>query len=334
MRAGSMYRRRARANDLRISVRGDDHEDSGSDSDPDGEPDSPDSPSPTSTGFPDGASSTTTLPPSSTAALPSSTDSGTTATAGLPAAQTTNSATAGSASSPDALPQTNDAAQAEASDGGTDTPGLSKKGAIAFGTIGGVVIVAALIFLIWKLTRRRRNARRRGSEGGGGGLSSIKPTAFWRVGEPPQEQQRGVSGFGPPGKTQSKIMDDLMAAAYAAEDGSASQYGGSINEKLQQQQYYDTHANAARASQPFSMKSSNSLYLDQLKSGFYKGPRADGLAVPSNARMPPRPAPSVAGQTEVSATTESTWRTWGWSQPKKQPKENWVDRCIRFGGLK
>lgn len=143
--------------------------------------------------------------------------------------------------------------------------------------------------------------------------------------------------------TPSRIMDNLMRAAYAAEDGNASQYGGYADEKGQS----NTFGPVADPRQPVSMRQSsasvpqppmsggtNSLYVNQLMSGFYKGQGADGLTAPPNVRMPPPAAPSVAGQTEVTASSESTWRTWGWSQPKQQPKEGWIDKCVRLGGLR
>lgn len=202
---------------------------------------------------------------------------------------------------------------------------------MSFVTTGGAVIVAAIVFLIWKCRRRRRNHA-------GGGLSGLSPfSGFNRMEDP---QQRGTVDYRPPGKTQSKTMDDLIAAAYAAEDGNASQYGAYADEKQQM----NASMYAPQTNQPMPMRqsrapgprassgTSNSLYVNQLLSGFYKGPKTDGLAVPGNARMPPPAAPSVAGETVVTATTESTWKTWGWSQPKK-PKETWVDK-MRFGGSK
>lgn len=217
-------------------------------------------------------------------------------------------------------------------------PGMSKDGAIAFGAVGGAVIVAALIFIVWKFGMRRRN--RTGS--GNSLFSRFGPSGFRKMEDP---RQRETVDYGPPGRAQTDTMDRLMAAAYAAEDGNASQYGVYAEEKRQP----DASAYAPQISEPVvAMRGSNtfgprasansngqtnSLYVNQLMSGYYKGAGADGLSVPANARMPPPAAPSVAGQTEVTNTTESTWRTWGWPQQKK-PKETWVDKCIRRGGLK
>ncbi|XXG97439.1 hypothetical protein Hte_003740 [Hypoxylon texense] len=319
----SIYQRRARANHLRISVRDDvvlvpGEDPDLSDSEDEGEPDSPtspDLPSPTSPSFPDATSSIT-----STSIAPSSTEPASTVGTSLPVTQT-ESVTAGTPQ--DGLSQSNDTPQAQVSDGGNDMPGMSKEGAIAFGTIGGAVIVAALIFLVWKFGRRRR----RRSQTSEGLFSRFTPSRFRRM-EEPQQRGGGTVDYGPSHRRmQSRTMDDLMAAAYAAEDGNVSQYGAFAEEK--QQLNAPAYPPQMRQSDP---RASNSLYVNQLMSGFYKGGRADGLAAPSNARMSP-PAPSVAGQTEATNTTESTWKTWGWSQPKK-PKETWVDKCIRMGGLR
>ncbi|OTA88610.1 hypothetical protein M434DRAFT_122560 [Hypoxylon sp. CO27-5] len=366
----SIYRRRARANDLKVIVRDDvpstppDHE--LSDSEDEGEPDSP---SPTSPNFPppppvgsptqqpgEISSSTSTdssqpITPAPSATASASPDAGVSASPSssildtpsstvlvIPSTSSSNTQTSsiGASASQSALPQNSDAIQAQASQASGAKPVMSRDGAIALGTVGGLVFIAAIMFLIWKCRRRRNRT-------GGGSSKFTLFSSFRRMEEPPAP---GVTNHGLAAKTQSKIMDDLMAAAYAAEDGNASQYGAYVDEKRQP----NVSVYAADPGLPAPMRhpswpdpkaptnrntneGKNSLYVNQLLTGFYKGPRTDGLAVPSNARMPPPAAPSVAGQTEVTATTESTWRTWGWSQEKK-PKENWVDKCIRLGGLK
>ncbi|OTA98801.1 hypothetical protein M426DRAFT_102415 [Hypoxylon sp. CI-4A] len=294
----SIRQRRTRANDLRIFIR-EDVPDAAEDSDSDseGEPDSPDSPSPTSASFPS---------PSAASSTQQSAEITSTASNSQPSSVDAAAAQAAST-------QDNEIVQAQTSQVDNGMTGSGKNAVIAGGAIGATVIVAAIIFLIWKLRRRRSRDR--------GGLFS----GFKRMEEPQQEK----AYYGPPGKTQSRIMDDLMAAAYAAEDGNTSQYGGYVDEKRQTASAYGpgpTQPTPARQS-----GGQNSLYVNQLMSGFYKGQRTDGLAVPGNARMPPPAAPSVAGQTEVTATTESTWRTWGWSQEKK-PKESWTDKVARLRG--
>ncbi|KAI0843608.1 hypothetical protein F5Y06DRAFT_7439 [Hypoxylon sp. FL0890] len=357
----SIYRRRTRANDLKVFVRDDvpdaASDDELSDSEDDGEPDSP---SPTSPNFPSPSptgsstqqpgrisSSTTSTESSQSITSAPSTSASATPDTGVPASQSSSilitpsaSSSATQTSSIDASvtqgvpPENNDPVGAQSSQVG-GKPVMSRDGAIALGTVGGIVFIAALVFIIWKCRRRR-------SRTGGGPSSKFSPFSGFRRMEESPAPVTAHPGSAP--KTQSKIMDDLMAAAYAAEDGNASQYGAYADEKRQP----NASVYAPDPGQPAPMRHSNwpdpqaptstgggtnSLYVNQLLTGFYKSPRTDGLAVPGNARMPPPAAPSVAGQTEVTATTESTWRTWGWSQEKK-PKETWVDKCIRLGGLK
>ncbi|KAI2772094.1 hypothetical protein F4815DRAFT_418778 [Daldinia loculata] len=335
----SSYRRSARANNLRVFIR-DDVPDTVDDVESDSESeDEPDTPSPTKDVFPSPSAGTeapaqqvgapATSDPSSVESPQPTTDASQPTTTfatsiSVPAAQSSSTNTV---LSPSALPQANEPSQAQTAQPENPTRIMSKDGAIALGTIGGTIIIAAIIFLLWKC--RRRQARANGSVS-----SRFSPFSGFKKMEEPREIYTTNRGSG--GKTGSKIMDDLMAAAYAAEDGNASQYGAYMDEKRRSNN--SMYAPNPRRSNPPQAavnpdRGSNSLYVNQLMSGFYKGSRADGLAAPANARMPPPVAPSVAGQTEVTATTESTWRTWGWSQ-KKPPKESWVDKCVRLGGLR
>ncbi|KAI8958199.1 hypothetical protein F5Y11DRAFT_51534 [Daldinia sp. FL1419] len=335
----SMYRRNARANSLRVFVRQDvpdTVEDPDSDSDSEDEPDTP---SPTEDAFPSSPAETETptqqVGAPTTDASQSTTDASQ-QTAGSPSQSITPAsdvnvpATQSSSSSLDitagALPQGGEASQAQTAPSDSPQPTMNKAGAIALGTIGGTIIIAAILFILWK-------CRRRGSRGNRNSTSRFSPFSGFKRMEEPREKY--TTNRGSVGKTGSKIMDDLMAAAYAAEDGNASQYGAYMDEKRRSNNSY---APSQRRSNPAQAtagpnRGSNSLYVNQIMSGFYKGRRVDGLTTPANARMPPPAAPSVAGQTEVTATTESTWRTWGYSQ-KKPPKESWVDKCIRLGGLR
>ncbi|KAI1802359.1 hypothetical protein F4811DRAFT_405502 [Daldinia bambusicola] len=365
----SMYRRNGRPRNLRVFIRDDvpdtvDDSDSDSDSDSDGEPDTP---SPTTSTFPSSPAATET--PAQQIGTPSAPGSSPTETPqpATDAAQSTTPATSinGSPQSTSAdaglastsLPQSNEPSQAQISQPENPHPIMSKDGVIALGTVGAVIILAAIIFLLWKC--RRRQQRRRALANGSSGSSSnygeakgLSPFSgfgsffgFKRMKEEEEQQQpRGIyttNRLSGGRKTSSKIMDDLMAAAYAAEDGNASQYGVAyMDEKqprrLSNNSFYEPgsrRSNMPQAAATGPERGSNSLYVNQLLSGFYKGRRVDGLTTPANARVAPPVAPSVAGQTEVTATTESTWRTWGWSQ-KKPPKESWVDKCIRLGGLR
>ncbi|KAI0130712.1 hypothetical protein F4814DRAFT_140054 [Daldinia grandis] len=322
----SSYRRSARANNLRVFIRDDvpDTVDDGeSDSDSESE-DEPDTPSPTKDVFP--SPSAGTEAPAQQVGAPAAPEPSS-IEASQPTTFTTSTSVPAAQSSSSALPQDNELSQAQTAQPENPKPIMSKDGAIALGTIGGTIIIAAIIFLLWKCRRRQARANR-------GGASRFSPFSGFKKMEEPREIY--TTNRGPGGKTESKIMDDLMAAAYAAEDGNASQYGAYMDEKRRSNN--SMYAPDPRQPNPPQAaagpdRGSNSLYVNQLMSGFYKGSRADGLAAPANARMPPPVAPSVAGQTEVTATTESTWRTWGWSQ-KKPPKESWVDKCIRLGGLR
>ncbi|KAI1457912.1 hypothetical protein F4805DRAFT_160067 [Annulohypoxylon moriforme] len=338
----SVYRRRARANDLRIFVRDDVPKIPGdpdlSDSDDEDGPDGPDSPSPTSPDFPPPPQvGDPTQQPAVTSSEPISSSSSsttdpvssqpTTLTSSVSVSVTPSSSISVSITQ-SAESQNTDVVQAQASQAGNSVPNMGRGGTIAFGTIGAVVIVAAIAGFIW-WCRRRRN------RGKGGLFGSTSSSGFEKMEEPrrPVTADYGSSRDTSSRNTQSRMMDNLMAAAYAAEDGNASQYGTYTGDKRQS----NTTAFPGDARQPTPMRqsSTNSLYVNQLLSGFYKGQRADGLTAPPNARMPPPAAPSVAGRTEVTATSESTWRTWGWSQPKQQqPKEGWIDKCIRLGGLR
>ena len=129
-------------------------------------------------------------------------------------------------------------------------------------------------------------------------------------------------------------MDNLMTAAYAAENGNSWGAGGrpasqqSSDSLWQQKQeaYARTLAAAPKGGK-------GSLYSNQLLNGFWKRDNG-GLQVPGRARVPAA-APSVAGKTELtsqSGATESTWNTWGVQQHHEKPRrKKWVGK-IRVGG--
>lgn len=128
-------------------------------------------------------------------------------------------------------------------------------------------------------------------------------------------------------------MDNLMTAAYAAENGNA--WGAGSRPASQQssdslwQQKQEAYARTLAAA-PKGGK--GSLYSNQLRNGFWK--KDGGVTVPGKARVP-APAPSVAGKTEMtsqSGATESTWNTWGVVQHHEKPKrKKWAGK-IRVGG--
>ncbi|KAK0624573.1 hypothetical protein B0T17DRAFT_244726 [Bombardia bombarda] len=95
------------------------------------------------------------------------------------------------------------------SDGGGLTPGA--KAGIAIGTIASVALIAALLFFVWKRYRARHRpdeSTQFGSGGGGGGAQTSGAAA--------------VAGGGGDVRTQSQIMDELMAASYAHQNGGAA----------------------------------------------------------------------------------------------------------------
>ncbi|ORY68376.1 uncharacterized protein BCR38DRAFT_521450 [Pseudomassariella vexata] len=77
---------------------------------------------------------------------------------------------------------------------------------IAVGTIAGVGLLVSLIFLLWKWRRRRSHANQ-------DHLSNLPPAGY-------RPRQPGGSV-----KSDTRIMDELMAAAYDAENGGDA-YGG------------------------------------------------------------------------------------------------------------
>ncbi|RWA08427.1 hypothetical protein EKO27_g6665 [Xylaria grammica] len=108
----------------------------------------------------------------------------------------------------------------------------------------------------------------------------------------------------PPGKSRSpsSIMNQLMTAAYAAEDGAG--YRNSA-------EAIDNYANEK---QQFTA---------------YRGESTERLTVPAAAQLRP---PSIAARTETTDKTESTWKTWGvlaGSSRVSMPRNWWVDRYFR-----
>ncbi|RYP80676.1 hypothetical protein DL769_002358 [Monosporascus sp. CRB-8-3] len=188
---------------------------------------------------------------------------------------------------------------------------------IAMGTIIGLAVLAIVIFTLWICRRRRNRANAKPT-------SKLRPFLCRRDGA----QQSGMPAAPPDVKTQSRIMDDLIAATYSAENGNAWETGSkrSSGSSLWREKQ---EASAMYASQKPN-ENSKSLYVNQLTSGFWKRSSQEEAG---NIRAPP----SVAGKTEMtsqSGATESTWNTWGVAQHPKKPKEDWIKRCIRLGGTK
>ena len=193
----------------------------------------------------------------------------------------------------------------------------------------GLAVLATVAFIFYKCRRRGQPGQSRGSK-----------YAFWRRGRGGDANDNGInekqlytSRRPSSMKSDGRIMDQAMAAAYAAENG----YGAGGRPASQRsseslwQQKQDAYARTLAAA-PKGGK--GSLYSKQLVTGFWKksGGGADGnLAVPSKAHVPPQ---SVAGKTEMtsqSGATESTWNTWGVVQHHEKPKRKWSGK-IRVGG--
>ncbi|KAI1506752.1 hypothetical protein F5X99DRAFT_15195 [Biscogniauxia marginata] len=198
----------------------------------------------------------------------------------------------------------NGQAQVAQSSGGGD---ISQPSQIGLGTSGAAVFLGIIFFIFWKFRRGRTQS----SSSNKNIFSRLLPS---RPKKDPQEDVRPLNATNrpPDARTQSNIMDELMAAAYAAEDGQNT-FGNP------QQQQLDIHADEKQQSDPRAYLQTKALPLP--------------LPLPLNARMPPPRAPSVAAQTEMTSGTETTWRTWGVSQEKK-PTGSWLDKYVRNGGIK
>ncbi|KAI0189931.1 hypothetical protein EV127DRAFT_511963 [Xylaria flabelliformis] len=160
-----------------------------------------------------------------------------------------------------------------------------KAGQIAGGTIGGIAIVGLILLAIW-LWRRRRNRDNR--------LSRM----------PPDDAQYMNPPLGGPEKSRSpsSIMNQLMTAAYAAEEG---------RDYRDSNQIFDNYANEK---QRFTAHENESM---------------ERLTVPQAAQLRHQ---SIAARTESTEKTESTWKTWGvlaGSSRVSQPRNWWVDRYFR-----
>ncbi|KAI0593803.1 hypothetical protein F4775DRAFT_474471 [Biscogniauxia sp. FL1348] len=254
-----------------------------------------------------GPSTTTTFATS----VITSTKSSTSSTSTLNIAQSSFSATPSLVSIPTDSPQNGQAQVVQSTDGGD----LSKPSQIGLGTSGAAAFVAILFFVFWRFRRRRNRS------------SSSKSFFPKQLHSPPKSEperdmrQANTTNRRPDSRTPSNIMDELMTAAYAVEDGDNT-FGNSQQQQVQQSHYQ----------QPQQPR--YDMYADdkqQFDSGSYS--QHTTLALPSGARMPPPRALSIAAKTEMTSETESTWRTWGVSQERK-PSENWVDKFIRNGGVK
>ncbi|TRX97029.1 hypothetical protein FHL15_001823 [Xylaria flabelliformis] len=201
---------------------------------------------------------------------------------------TTPTATASpqsTSNSPLEVPQSSNAI--DPPDETTNSPSNSsqKAGQIAGGTIGGIAFVGLILLAIW-LWRRRRNRDSR--------LSRMLPDDTQYMNPPPGGPEKS--------RSPSSIMNQLMTAAYAAEEG---------RDYRDSNQIFDNYANEK---QRFTTHENESM---------------ERLTVPPAAQLRHQ---SIAARTESTEKTESTWKTWGvlaGSSRVSQPRNWWVDRYFR-----
>ncbi|KAI1120812.1 hypothetical protein F5Y10DRAFT_257647 [Nemania abortiva] len=164
-----------------------------------------------------------------------------------------------------------------------------RAGQIAGGVVGGIVFVGLILFAVWMWRRRRR----------------IRDNRLSRMSEMPPDdtrylasQPRGPGNY----RSPSSIMNQLMTAAYAAEDGRSYRDSDRI---------FDTYSSEKQA---FTTHENEST---------------ERLTIPAAAQLRP---PSIAARTETTNRTESTWKTWGvlaGSSRLPAPRNWWVDRYFR-----
>ena len=255
------------------------------------ESDDPDTPSPTQTTFPTDSSTSFPSETSRLTDLPSIPVNSGSGTALPQTSPTSGELGASIGSAP------NEVQEPELSQNADQSGQMDRSVIIAMGTIIGLAVLAIVIFTLWICRRRRNRAKAKRT-------SKLRPFLCRRG----IAQQSGMPAAPPDAKTQSKVMDDLMAAAYAAENGNAWETGSkrSSGSSLRREK---EEASALYASQKPN-EISRSLYVKQLASGFWKRSSQEEAG---NIRAPP----SVAGKTEMtsqSGATESTWNTWGVTQ--------------------
>ncbi|GAW17144.1 hypothetical protein ANO14919_065940 [Xylariales sp. No.14919] len=182
---------------------------------------------------------------------------------------------------PTNVPQVDNAINPPDEGGSSASNNPQRAGQIAGGTIGSIAFIGLVFFAVWLWRRRRREANR----------LSIRSNDMQYPAPPPGKS-----------RSPSSIMNQLMTAAYAAEDG--ANYRNSA-------EAFDNYANEK---QQFTA---------------YRGESTERLTVPAAAQLRP---PSIAARTETTDKTESTWKTWGvlaGSSRVSMPRNWWVDRYFR-----
>ncbi|KAI0402253.1 hypothetical protein F4802DRAFT_618100 [Xylaria palmicola] len=271
---------------------------------------------------------TQSLPVSSSSALPSLTTP--TSSSGAipvlnPSDLTTSSFVFPSTTSDAQLGGPTDEAQADNNaaqppDGiGSSASSTQKAGQIAGGTVGGIALVGFFLVAVWMWRRRKnRDSNNR--------LSGLPEDISRLPGEQQYDEAPHYSAAPPllqlqqPAKTRSpsSIMNQLMTAAYAAEDGRDP--GRRDSEQL----FFGAGG-----------------YADEKQGGglgFTAHPNesSERLTAPPAAVRQSRHQSrhqSIAARTETTERSESTWKTWGVlagsSRPPAGPKNWWVDRYLR-----
>ncbi|KAI8629845.1 hypothetical protein F5Y19DRAFT_484288 [Xylariaceae sp. FL1651] len=169
-----------------------------------------------------------------------------------------------------------------------------KAGEIAGATIGSIALIALILSAIWMWRRRmsRITADSRSN-------LSVRPMPPDDNTQYPYQQRAGASTK----RSPSSIMNQLMTAAYAVEDGTGyrnSEHG--FNEYAVAEKQRDT---------------------------IYRNESTERLTVPADGQTRHQ---SMAARTETTSRTESTWKTWGVLAGSSQPQQGstnwWVDRYL------
>lgn len=152
----------------------------------------------------------------------------------------------------------------------------------------------------------------------------------------PPEHQDGA-------RTQSEIMDQAMAAAYAAENGtSVTRWpSGQPHDADEADAYSQEPVAPGPAYFPANTDAAAQSGTETKRPGSwtqaapYLAPAVPPTPVEDLSIYPPGQVPidryrvpSMA-QTEVTTTTESTWRTWNVDQSGAQKPKGWKERYLR-----
>ncbi|KAI0870244.1 hypothetical protein GGS24DRAFT_476064 [Hypoxylon argillaceum] len=173
--------------------------------------------------------------------------------------------------------------------GNSTSNNSQRAGQIAGGVIGSIAFIGLALFAVWMWRRRRQRRNKHLSR-----MSEMPANET----QYPAPQPRGPGPY----RTPSSIMNQMMTAVYAAEDGRSYRDSSRI---------FDNYSNEKQASTAHENEST------------------ERLTMPSPVQLRP---PSIAARTETTNRTESTWKTWGVLAGSSQlpaPRNWWVDRYLR-----